>query len=260
MRCSEILRMLRQDFPEERAMSWDNVGLLVGDSDWEVNKIFLAVDATTVAIEQAIASGADLIITHHPLIFSGEKKINDTDMCGRRIIRLIENKIGCYAMHTNFDIIGMADMAADMIELSEQEVLDKIYEENGIAQGIGRYGRLIEPMTLRECAALVRNRFQLEQVAVFGNLDRRVEWAAISTGSGEDYIDKAIELGLDVLITGDIKHHPGIDAVEQGLCVIDAGHYGLEHIFTKYMKRYLNEKCPQIAVVEQPLAFPFHMV
>ena len=127
-------------------------------------------------------------------------------------------------------------------------------------EGIGRYGRLERKMTLRECCEQVKQAFSLENVKVFGNLDTEVLAAAISPGSGKSVIGNALRAGVDVLITGDIDHHEGIDAVAQGMAVIDAGHYGVEHIFIPYMKEYLEKEAKGLEVVTQPLTFPFQVI
>ena len=115
-------------------------------------------------------------------------------------------------------------------------------------------------MTLKQCALFVKAIFSLEQVKVFGIPDTILTRAAISPGSGKSEIKNAIAQGADVLITGDIDHHDGIDAVAQGLCIIDAGHYGLEHIFVSYMKEYLERRCENIEIMTQELTFPFWVV
>ena len=129
MRLKEIMQMLEELCPPSFAMSWDNVGLLVGRADKEVQTIALALDATSEVIESAVMQKADLILTHHPLLFSGIKKINDSDYVGKRVLSLIRNDISCYAMHTNFDVLGMADAAADLLRLTDREVLEVTYED-----------------------------------------------------------------------------------------------------------------------------------
>lgn len=131
-----------------------------------------------------------------------------------------------YAMHTNFDVMGMADAAADELKLQNREVLDITFEDDIAKEGFGRLGDLPYPMTVDECAAYVKERFHLQAVKVFGQGSQQLVRAAISPGSGKSMIAPAIGKGADVLITGDIDHHEGIDAVEQGMAVIDAGHYG----------------------------------
>ena len=198
------------------------------------------MDATDEAIEEAIANGADMLLTHHPMIFKGMKRVTQEDFIGRRIIRLIQNDMVYYAMHTNFDVMGMADLAADYLGISDTRVLEITSVSETGEEGIGRYGSLKKEMTVRECCEEVKQAFSLENVKVFGDLERKVKTAAISPGSGKSVISNALQAGVDVLITGDIDHHEGIDAVAQNMTVIDAGHYGVEHIFIPYMEQYLK--------------------
>ena len=108
MECKKVIEILEKQSPKSYACDWDNVGLLVGREDKEIQKIYIALDATDEAIEEAIANGADMLLTHHPMIFKGMKRVTQEDFIGRRIIRLIQNDMVYYAMHTNFDVIGMA--------------------------------------------------------------------------------------------------------------------------------------------------------
>ena len=108
MRCREILDRLEERWNPSFALSWDNVGLLVGKEEKEIGKIFVALDVTEETLEQAVEAGADLMITHHPLLFSPVKKVTSGDFIGRRLIKMIQNDLCYYAMHTNFDVKGMA--------------------------------------------------------------------------------------------------------------------------------------------------------
>lgn len=260
MNCKEVIKLLEQQSPKDYACDWDNVGLLVGREDKEIKKIYIALDATDEAIEEAIAAGADMLLTHHPMIFKGMKRVTARDFIGRRVIRLIQEDMVCYAMHTNFDVKGMADLAADYLHLSDTEVLEILCESDEGPEGIGRYGNLETEMTLGECCNLVKRAFTLENVKVFGDLETKVRRAAISPGSGKSVISLALSAGVDVLITGDIDHHEGIDAVAQGMAVIDAGHYGVEHIFIPYMEQYIKREAPEVEVEIQPLTFPFQII
>ena len=130
MLCRELIYGFEQIAPKKLAESWDNVGLLVGREDQEVHKIMLALDPSEQVIDQCIKEGVDLLVTHHPLIFSPMKQINFNDVAGRKVIKLIQNRIGCYAMHTNFDVAVMAKEAAKKLELSNPRVLDVTYEES----------------------------------------------------------------------------------------------------------------------------------
>ena len=112
-------------------------------------------------------------------------------------------------------------------------------------------------MTLRECAAYVKEIFDLETVRVFGEAEQKIRKAAVVPGSGKDYISQAVRAGADVFISGDIGHHDGIDALEQGITIIDAGHYGLEQIFVPYMKEFLSRELPQLHLLTARQQEPF---
>lgn len=122
MTCREIISLLERQSSERFACDWDNVGLLVGDFEQEVHKIYIALDVTEETITEAAEQKADLLLTHHPLIFKGLKKVNTQDFTGRRVFKLIQNNISCYAMHTNFDVKGMAELAAGRMMLTDCQV------------------------------------------------------------------------------------------------------------------------------------------
>ena len=257
MRCSEIIDKLEALAPVSFAEEWDNVGLLVGRKEKEIQTVLLALDATDGVIEQSIANHIDLIVTHHPMIFQKMNKFVNDDFIGRRILKLISNDINYYAMHTNFDVMGMADAVADEFKLRKREVLDITYEDDISKEGIGRIGFLPEIMTLKECADYCKKVFGLEYVKVFGDLTQTLERVAIVPGSGKDYIQLSVKKNADVLITGDIGHHNGIDALMQGLNVIDAGHYGLEKIFAPYMMEVFKREMSSISVCTAKEQNPF---
>lgn len=260
MTCKDVMGVLEVLAPVEFAEKWDNVGLLVGREDKQITKVMLALDATEDVIDQAIMMNADMLVTHHPLLFSAIKKITETDFVGRRLLKLCRHDICYYAMHTNFDVMGMADAAADEMRLHDIEVLDVTFEDDISQEGIGRIGLLEREMSLKECAEVCKQSFGLDNVRVFGAADKIIDRVAISPGSGKDFIAYAIEKQADVLITGDIPHHAGIDAMEQGLAIIDAGHYGLEKIFLPYMKAAFIRELPQIKVLCAREQSPFYVV
>lgn len=261
MKCSDFIQILRQQSDESYACSWDNVGLLVGNSEKDIKKVYIALDATDDVVEEAAAEKADLLLTHHPLIFQGMMRITEQDFIGRRVIALIRADMCYYAMHTNFDVMGMAELAASRIRLKASAPLEvTCVEDDGTAQGIGRVGKLERDMRLSECCALVKSAFELQHVKVFGNPDQTVRCAAICPGAGKSDVKHALQAGADVYITGDIDHHTGIDAAACGMAVIDAGHYGIEHIFIAYMAQYLREHVPELEIVMQGRTEPFQII
>ena len=142
--------------------------------------------------------------------------------------------------------------------LQDVKVFEVTDYENNI--GIGRVGTLEHDMTVRECCELVKQVFQIPNVKVFGSIKQQVKRVAISPGSGKKMTTVAVKHGADVLITGDIDHHEGIDAVAQGVTIIDAGHYGLEHIFIQDMVKYINENMPGLIVEHAEIQHPFQVI
>ena len=255
MICKEIIEKIESRYPKSFAMQWDNVGLLVGRSDKEVKKISIALDVTDEVIDEAIAFGADLLLTHHPLIFKALKQINDSNFISRRVLKLIQNDISYYAMHTNYDVMGMAELAGEILQLSDAEVLEVTAVEE--QEGIGRVADFDEKMTLAQCAAFVKEKFKLPSVKIFGNADMLIQRMAVSPGSGKSMIGAALSKGADVLVTGDIDHHEGIDALAQGMAIIDAGHYGVEHIFIEDMKQFCQKNFANVEVETSKISHPF---
>ena len=242
MKCSEICALIEQEYGTEYACDWDNVGLLAGRSTKEVKKILLSLDATDEVVRMAAEGGYDMLITHHPMLFSAIKRVTDQDMNGRRLLELIHNDISYYAMHTNYDVLGMADLSAEYTKMHDAEVLSVTEERNGETQGFGRVGELPQEMTL------VKESLKLNDVKVYGDLDGKVKRAAVCTGSGKSMIQDAIKAGADVYVTGDIDHHTGIDTVAQGMALIDAGHYGTEYVFMDAMKKELTQAFPNLKI------------
>ena len=260
MLCKEIIQVIEATYPKEAALDFDNVGLLAGRSEKEVNRVYVALDATDAVIDRAVKEGAHMLITHHPMIFSPLKKVTDEDFVGSRIVKLIQNDISYYAMHTNYDVLGMAELSEKILGIRDTEVLDITMEKEGIPEGIGRIGSLEHPMTLKECCVYIKHKLNLGSLKVFGDMDAKVSRLAISPGSAKSVIGAGAAKRADVLVTRDIGHHDGLDAVEQGLAVIDAGHYGTEYIFIDDMKRFLEDKLPALTVMTAPVIHPFQVV
>ena len=260
MQCKEIMQVIEAAYPRSAALDFDNVGLLAGRAGKEVNRVYLALDATDAVIDRAIEAGADMLITHHPLIFSPMKRVTDEDFIGRRVVKLIQSDIAYYAMHTNYDVLGMATLSEKILGIKNSQVLDVTMCEDGNEEGIGRVGDLEKPMTLEECCVYVKHKLKLGSLKVFGDMNGTVSRLAVLPGSGKSAVTPAIAKGADVLVTGDIGHHDGLDAVEQGLAVIDAGHYGTEYIFIDDMKHFLEDKLPVLDIMTTPIIHPFQVI
>lgn len=167
---------------------------------------------------------------------------------------------------TGFGIMfagSMADLAAERLSLKDTEPLEAMGDMeingNSVAYGIGKTGNLAEKLTVKALAEKVKQAFDLPFVLVYGEelMDMEVEKVALCPGAGGSVIEEAIHAGAKALVTGDISHHQGIDAAARNMAVIDAGHYGMEHIFIQYMAGYLKENLPvEMEIVTAPSAWP----
>ena len=258
MLCKDFIKVLEDTYPKSAAEDWDNVGLLVGRLHKEIRTIYVALDATDEVIDEAIQQKADLLITHHPLIFSPLKQVATEDMIGGRIFRLIQSDICYYAMHTNYDVLRMADLASEILGLKDTEVMSITNAEKGY--GIGRVGTLFSPMSVRNLAELLKEKFELESVKVYGDLETVIECVAISPGSGKHLSGDALSSGAQAFITAEIDHHEALDANAMGMAILDAGHYGLEHIFIQDIIKFLNTNTQGVEIIGEQLKHPFCVI
>ena len=244
MNCRQIIEVLEQIAPQDYAESWDNCGMSYGDLEQEVSNILVALEPTQKVIDEAIEKNIDMIITHHPMIFSPVKSLSCDNLIVQKITKLAKNDIVSYSMHTNMDVAVMSKVSADKLDLINVRRLENTIitdgEDLSETTGLGSVGEIKNQMLLGELAELVKDRFNIDSVRVVGDLQVKVNRIAILLGSGKSYIKKAIKEEVDVLITGDIDYHSAIDALEQGICLVDAGHFDTEYFFVDYMYNYLK--------------------
>lgn len=228
MKLYDYLNELRCVIPEEMQEEWDNTGIQVNTGDKDIKKVLAALEITADVIEEAIDKSADMIVTHHPLIFGGTKSINSENALGRYLIKLIKEDIAVYSCHTNFDKLpgGNNDTLCKLMGLTDVEYI--------AGDDITRMGEC-RPQTLREFAEKLAEALDadIEEFHIVGNPDEVIEKVGCCTGAGSEYLEIAKVCGCDLFVTGDLKHHEARTAEEAGICVIDAGHYGTEKIFPK---------------------------
>ncbi len=247
MKLKDFIGIMNGLAPVQFSEGWDNPGLLAGDSAMEISKVYVALDATSDVIEAAHEAGAELILTHHPLIFKPVRHVSSDDHVGRRVMKILSYGMALFAMHTDFDVTCMGNEAATRLGLIEAKVLEPTIGEE---YGMGAFGYLKEDLKLKELADKVKADFDLDHVTVYGDPEETMVKVAVMPGSGSSVIDVACIEGCDVLITGDISHHDGIDALEKGISIIDAGHYGIEKLFTGFMCRFIGDKIKEVEAVE----------
>jgi dinuclear metal center YbgI/SA1388 family protein len=210
------------------AADWDTVGLVCGDPTAEVARVHVAVDPVDVVVEEAIAGGAQLLLTHHPLFLGGTESVAATTAKGRVVHRLVTHGVGLYVAHTNADVArpGVSDALADALGLREVRVIEPSEE-----RGLGRIGDLPVPRSLREFTADVANRLPATSwgVRAAGDPDRELRTVAVCGGSGGDLAAVVAAAGADVLVTSDLKHHSSSEAVaDHGIALVDAAHWATE--------------------------------
>ena len=261
MKLCRIIEKLDADFPRELACDWDNCGLLVGDSEAEIDTVLINLDVTDACIERAVREKAQLILTHHPLIFRPLGQICEQDFIAGRVRKMIKNDINYFAMHTNFDIAKMADLNAEDLELKDAELLwPEGTDKTGNPIGFGRIGRVEGEPTLTEFSERVKKAMRLPHVRIYGDPLRTIRAGAVSSGAGKGAVADALKKGADVLVTGDLDYHTAIDAVAQGLTLIDAGHYGTEWTYIRYMGKYMKKHFPGLTCLTMDIAQPYVVV
>lgn len=238
MKLKEITDLMEEWAPLYYQEEWDNSGLQLGDLDDEITGVLVSLDLTAKVIDYAIKEGCNLIINHHPLIFSPIKSLRTDNFKENLIIKAVKNNINVYAAHTNLDVAkgGVNDCLNNKLELN----LDGILEENSEDYGLGKYGQIAET-SLKKLAENISKKLG-ENVIYYGDDEMLVSRIALVGGSGSSTIDSAIEKDCQVLITGDIKHHDYMDALERNLAIIDPGHFASEVIICEEIARYLSEK------------------
>ncbi len=252
MKVKEILGVIDTAYPFAAAEDWDHSGLLVGDPEAEVTKVFVAVDATDEIIEEARERGAQLLFTHHPLLFHPLSAVVADDFIGRRVLSLAKNDMSYIAAHTNYDVIRMGRLAAERLSVAVEGPLEASFGP----EGLGFVGTLSAPVSLADFAKQLREAFGLPSVEVYGDPEKTVERVAMLPGSGRHEYTLGLAQNADVYVTGDMDHHSGIDAAAQGMAVIDAGHYGVEQIFVADAAAYLRKHCPGVEVMEEECRLP----
>jgi dinuclear metal center YbgI/SA1388 family protein len=248
---ADILDMLNTAAPFNLAEDWDNSGFQAGNPGWEVKKIMVALDVSMPVMVDAVRTGCDLVVVHHPLMIKPENSIDFSKMPGSVIELAACHKTSIICVHTNLDKAenGLNDLFAEKIGLRH---LKAFYlssarcpdPENSIA-GIGRAGLFRTPVALGQLAYDIKRQFGLDHVRITGDPDMLVHTAAVCTGSGGSLIDVFLNSEADVYITGDIKYHEARRVEECSKALVDVGHFASEHIAVDLIAEKLNSMACQ---------------
>lgn len=240
MRAIELVGPIEDMAPLYEQEKWDNCGFSVGDPQMEVSKALVALDCTEEVVDEAIECGADIIITHHPLIFGGVKKISPHNQLGRIIYKAIRHNIAIYAAHTNMDKAagGVSCIMADKLGLQERASLTP--------DNFGVVGSLPDAMEAGEFVELVKKAFGVGNVRTSKPLAEKIGKVAVCGGSGKSFIGDAMCHGAQVYVTGDISYHEFY--AEEGFMLVDIGHYSSEYGIVDVFANILCKKFPNFAV------------
>ena len=214
----QVLELLERIAPLELAEEWDNVGLLAGSRETEVDCVLCALDLNAGVLDEAIEKGVQLIVTHHPILFRGRRNLCEDDPEGRLLCSLIRSGIALIALHTNFDNVhpGVNDALASQLGLT-----DVVPLKNGMCIGS------VEKTTFTEFAETIRRKLG-GAARMYGNGEAAVRRVAVLGGAGEDFAEIAVRAGADVYVTGEMAYHKALSAVDCGMCVVEAGHAATE--------------------------------
>ncbi|HHU18472.1 MAG: Nif3-like dinuclear metal center hexameric protein [Anaerovoracaceae bacterium] len=239
MSMNELIAEIEMIAPRELEEEWDNSGMQINMGNNEVSRVLVALEITKSLIAEAMMKGVDFIITHHPLLFNKIDQVDNNDIIGNYIIDLVKADISVYSAHTTFDEAfgGNNEYLADLIGLSRVRKINnrQIYGRDQNREYIpGRIGEFQEPITMEDACKLVENALNVKgELRTVGNSNKIIRTVGLCTGAGGDTLVAAIKNGCDLFISSDIKHHEAQIAKESDVCLIDAGHYATEQIFTE---------------------------
>ena len=244
MKVKDIIKVIEDFAPLSIQEKWDNSGLCIGSPEAEVSSVLLGLDCTPELVDEAVACGADMIVTHHPLIFSGLKKITSENPVGEAVIKAVTAGIAVYAAHTNADkvLAGVSGSMAAKLSLENVTVLQE--DSEGI--GLGVVGDLPVPMTTCDIIGLVKEKFQLQTVKTSKPVEGMISRVAMCGGSGGSLIPAALKSGAQLYVSGDISYHDFFTS--KGFMVMDMGHYESEKGIVDILFSLIKKNFPTFAV------------
>ena len=236
----EIYDYINEIAPFNTQLSFDNAGFLIGDINREVSNLGFCLDVTNEIICKAIENKTELIITHHPVIFNKLANVKSDSL----VYSLIKNNIAVISAHTNYDCAdgGVNDCLFDTLELTDKHPLESAQFKD--FPPLARIGNLATPMTTYELARHIKLKLNSPDVRYCANGNDIIEKVAICGGSGSDLIFDAINMGVNALITSEIKHHEWLIATEKGIALFDAGHFSTEYIAMAPLCKKIVDKFP----------------
>ena len=249
MKIKEVVNALEEFAPLPLQEDYDNAGLQVGLTETEVSGALLCLDVTEEVVDEAVAKGCNLIVSHHPLIFRALKRVTGANMVQRCVMKAIMQGIAIVSMHTNLDnaIGGVNYKMAEKLHLHDLSILAP-RETGGVSGGSGVVGSLEQPMEAAAFIAMLKETFQVSCVQANQLLRRPIRRVGLCGGAGAFLLGEAVTAGADAFITGEMHYHDFFDHEQEvQVCVI--GHYESEQYTTEIFKQVIEERCPGVRCI-----------
>ena len=246
MKLQELIDYMHSIAPLHYQESYDNSGHLVGNSDDEINSVLISLDATEEVLDEAIELGANVVISHHPIIFSGLKSLTSRNYVQRVVQKAIKNDINLFAIHTNLDNVyyhGVNTYLANILELKDVEILSKKPNVENASQtiGAGAIGNLAEPMDEMAFLSALKAKMGLDCIKYTALRGKMLSKVALCGGSGRFLLPEAIKQKADIFISSDFKYHEFFDADNQ-IVIADIGHFESEQHTIRMLHEILTNK------------------
>lgn len=249
MKLKKLIEYLREFAPLELAEDWDNVGLLVGDMNAEICRVLTCLTLTPDVVVEAIQHQAELIVSHHPIMFRSINKITSQNSEGQMLLDLVSNKIAVYSPHTAFDssALGINEQLATDLGLTSIKPIRPIESESvPSGSGSGRYGKLNREMELEKFLDHVKQTLQIPFLQYTGNLSQKISTVGVACGSAAEYLQDAVRLGCDVLVTGEARFHASLEARILETAMVLTGHFASERPAVERLAVLLAEEFPNL--------------
>ena len=248
MKLIEIQNVLENWSPLKNAEEFDNVGLIVGESNSIINKAIITLDTTEQIIDEAIDNGCNLIITFHPLMYKGNETLKSEHYVDKIIVKALKNNINIYAIHTNLDNnpMGVSFQISEKLGLKNREIMIKRQYDDDI--GMGMIGTLENKKTEKDFLNYLKDKMEISNLRYSDLLGKSIKKIGVLGGSGSFGIEEALNKNIDCYITADLKYHDFFKANNK-LLLVDIGHYESEKYTKELILNYLNKKIPKFACI-----------
>jgi dinuclear metal center YbgI/SA1388 family protein len=263
MQAGEVLAFLREFAPPFLSESWDNTGLLVGSESRDVSRIVTCLTLTPDVAQEAVEREAQLVVTHHPVLFRAVQQITDENSEGRMLLQLIEAGIAVYSPHTSYDSArpGINQQLAESLGLHSIQPIRALAPETAAESkelsgedpaselGSGRFGDLPEAVTLSEFVETTKRTLGVDNTQFVGDPNRSVRRVGTACGAAAEFMRDAASKGCDVLLTGEARFHACLESRMLDIALILPGHYATERPAMESLAKVLGERFPELDVL-----------